>query len=301
MTSFLDLVGIGRKGKKKPFEHVRVPTLAEIFADRFCGTHNQDVVFLLTGPRGSGKSMALLSLAHSLALEVVKRRGGKPEDYFNENHIAIVDPEKLIEKMVNLKRYGIYVLDDASIAWNARNFASSQNKGLNDILTVCRTQNAAILISVPDSGQVDKWARELGSFYGEVSESYHSVGISFIKVFRNVKLYRQGKLMHPYISRNGAKIRRFIATMPPAHLLEMYDRVRGQQVHIQSLIQKEKLIVKHGPGKRQAHWNKLNSDYGPDIAGLRSSGHSPYAISNKLGIPESAVRRVASMQGCPFE
>lgn len=69
-------------------------SLAEGFARRVAGRHNKNLIFLLFGDVGSGKSMTLVSLAIGCAEWLATLLGGVPEDYFNfDESIAIIDPD----------------------------------------------------------------------------------------------------------------------------------------------------------------------------------------------------------------
>jgi hypothetical protein len=113
---------------------VFVYSLAEMFARRVAGKHNKNVIFILFGDLGGGKSMTLIKLAVSCAQWLAKIRGGKPSDYFTMRNVAIIDPEMLQEKMSHLEQYQILMLDDAGPGYDARTFMSKQNRDLNYIL-----------------------------------------------------------------------------------------------------------------------------------------------------------------------
>lgn len=127
-----ELTGIGRGGvyERDDKGNIKIMTLAEMFARRVAGRHNKNVIMILFGDLGSGKSMALLKLALSCAMWLAAIKGGKPHDYFQFSNIAIIDPEMLQEKLANLKQYGIYILDDAGPGYDARTFMSKSNRDL---------------------------------------------------------------------------------------------------------------------------------------------------------------------------
>lgn len=201
---------------------------AEHLAKRITGKHNKDVRLLVVGEPGSGKSRTLLYIAHRLSEEVAKLKGGTPEDYFTIGNVGVITAEDIIEKMNNLNRYCIYILDDAGVAWDSRDFATRGNKNLNHILQTCRTANAAILISVPDPKLIDIQVTERGliQYWAEVSESLHDYGKNLVKIFRLKRLFRAGKMlfMHPRYGEN--KIVRYEALNPPKEMIEEYEFMR---------------------------------------------------------------------------
>lgn len=203
-------------------------TFAEHLAKRITSKHNKDVRLIVVGEPGSGKSRTLLYLAHRLSEEVSKIKGGVPEDYFSMDNVGVITAEDIIEKMNNLNRYCVYILDDAGVAWDSRDFQTRGNKNLNHILQTCRTANAAILISVPDPKLIDIQVTERGliQYWAEVSESLHDYGKNLVKIFRLKRLFRANKMlfMHPRYGDN--KVVRYESLNPPDHIIEAYEEVR---------------------------------------------------------------------------
>lgn len=206
--------------------------LSEIFAERIVSKFKKDVLFLLVGERGAGKSYTLLYLALETAKEIA-RRVDKDENqwnkYFTFENVAVIQQEDLEKRMMNLKKYNVYILDDAGVGWDSRDFASRTNKRLNHILQVCRTANSCILISVPDPILIDKVPRTQVRYYGEVSEQLHEYNKSLVRIFRNIRLFREGKTLQQHIRIGTGIARRFIAEAPPEDLANQYDEIRHQQ------------------------------------------------------------------------
>jgi energy-coupling factor transporter ATP-binding protein EcfA2 len=192
MISLESIRGLGRSFKK--IVEIRIPKLARIWARRICSRHNKDIKLFIVGPQGSGKSRSAIHLAIRLSEEVSAIVGGKPEDYFplDLSHVFIGDPEAHAEALKNIKKHCIYILDDAGVSINARNFMTSYNKSLNDIFQTVRTDNAVIIINAPDSFLIDNVPRTLVSHYAEVSESQHSLGFNLLKVFKLERKFREG-------------------------------------------------------------------------------------------------------------
>ena len=222
------LTELGRGGKPAHTDSL-MPTLAGLFAARVTGKHKKDVLMLLVGERGSGKSYTLLYLAHRCSEEVAKRVGGKAEDYFTMQNVAVIQDEDLENRMRNLTRFNIYILDDAGVGWDSRAFATTMNRRLNHILQTCRTDNCILLISVIDPFTIDKVPRTMVRYYGEIAEQLHDYGRNLVKVFRNKRLYREGKTITPHMKfGNRLNVRRWIAQSPPPGMAEEYDRIRDE-------------------------------------------------------------------------
>ncbi len=202
-------------------------SLAELLARRVTSRHNKNVILTLFGDPGSGKSMALLALAVAAAQWIALRRGGKPEDYFNFTHVAVIDPTMLKETLNNLKPYAIYILDDAGPGFDAREFMSKTNRELSHILQTCRTFHNILLISAPHGSMIDITSHRLAQYFSEVSEVHHDEGLTFLKVFKVIRAYRdKNKIFYPYMTSGNMVIKRFCTTLPPLELKKEYDAVR---------------------------------------------------------------------------
>lgn len=233
--NYFDEIGRGEQAhrisefmKRNPKADQEKP-LARIFAERVTGRHKKDVLMLLVGERGSGKSYTLLYLALRCAEEIAKELGGKPEDYFTLKNVAVIQDEGLEARMRNLQQYNVYILDDAGVGWDSRAFATNMNRKLNHILQTCRTDNCILLISVIDPFTIDKVPRTMVRYYGEMAEQLHDYGQNLVKIFRNRRLYRAGKNLTPHLRLGRNKVaRRWIAYAPSPEIADEYDRVRDE-------------------------------------------------------------------------
>jgi hypothetical protein len=227
-----DGIGRGEMYERDDRGQIKLMSLAEMLSKRVAGRHNKNVIFILFGDLGSGKSMALLKLALSCAMWLAALKGGKPSDYFQFSNIAVIDPEMLQEKLANLKQYGIYILDDAGPGYDARTFMSKGNRDLNYILQTCRTSNNIILVSAPHGAMLDITIHRVAQYYAEVSEVRHDEGLTFLKVFRLVRVFREGKIFYVYMSKGNTVSKRYYCGLPPKSLKKKYDVVRDAQAKI---------------------------------------------------------------------
>ena len=157
-----------KKGKEK-----EIPKFAEAIAKRITGPHNQDFRVIVTGAFGKGKSTFCLYLGYRIAVEVAKRKGGKWQDYFNRNTIAIADEDEIKQLFLSLKNYHIYLLDDVGKAWGARNFMSELNRLFNDIFQLMRTARTCLIVSIASTFLVDKVPRNLAYVLVEMDQSLY--------------------------------------------------------------------------------------------------------------------------------
>jgi len=272
-------------------------SLSDIFSWRITSRYNKDVVFLLTGERGSGKSYSALYLAWKTAEKIAVKKGGTWQDYFSMENVAIIDPKELMEKMQVLKPYNIYLLDDSGAgAWAARAHQTRDSAFLNHILQTCRTQNAGIFITTPDLFLIDKIPRSLASFVGEVAESHHDKGYNLLKIFRTERLRREGKTLFShlqfYTPAGKSKIIRWRTHMPPDELLNEYNRIRERRAQEMMHASIGKPDQDTGTGKVAWKWKNLAEEYGDKILELSRKGLKVKEISEKIGISEYYIKKM---------
>ena len=293
--------GLGKSGKgRKEVDTDDINSLSDIFVRRVASRHNKNVTFGLVGEMGSGKSMTLLALAQKCGEKLATILGGEAEDYFNFGNVAVISG--MADLLQNLKPHNVYILDDTGVEWDARRFQSTDNTDLNHILQTCRTSNNIILFSVPDTFLVDKTPRSISAYWGEVSESFHGHGVTFLKVFRMRRQFREGRTFYYYPTKGKSKIMRFMAKLPSEDVRQQYEQVRNQAaIDIQKTTalspaeRKEK-----GPSFNDRHWQKNIEEYGQPILELKEQGLSSYKVAQKLGIGKSTVEGIAGRMKCPF-
>lgn len=290
------IIGTGRGARRQysdKFESMEPPRLSEILADRVTGRHIKDAVLLCVGARGSGKSHFLLNLAVETAKRIAERKGGTWEDYFSpEDNIAVISGEQIVEKLQNLSKLQVMILDDVGAdALGSRTFMSKENRDLSGVLQTCRTERNVILISVPMRELTDINVGRFAAYFCEISESLHDHGITLVKVFTQKPQYRSGKMFYPYLRWNRHKIVRFVSGMPPADIFERYDRIRDEQARQVAASQR---AGKEDEGNQKLsridrRWQEIDENYGDEIMNLHGDGLSPYQISKKTGLDRSTI------------
>jgi hypothetical protein len=144
------------------------------------------------------------------------------------SHVYIGDPEAHAQALKSIKKNNIYILDDAGVSINARNFMTTYNKSLNDIFQTVRTDNALIIINAPDTFLIDNVPRNIVSFYGEVSESQHSLGLNFVKIFKLERKFRSGQTHYHHYQFGNSQVVRWRFKMIPADMAAAYEIRRDQ-------------------------------------------------------------------------
>lgn len=223
--------------------------IAKYFANKITDAYNQDETLMIVGPRGSGKSNAGIYIAEQVAKEVAKIKGGKPEDYFNFEHIAIITTDEIVRVMKMRKQYAIYILDDIGVGWNSRNYMQKVNKILNDILQVFRTNNSMLILTLPDSFLIDKVPRRLIHHFGEMYQKLFEQGKTVMKLFKVDPKTRGGDIFYTYpVTTEHGKIVRYVIRRASSKNIDEYEKRRTA---IAKKMQDDKLAELINEGKEK--------------------------------------------------
>ena len=263
MISLSDIRGLGRGTRDHPKAAVRV--LAKMWADRLTGKFNKDLKLILVGTQGSGKSRTSIYIAIRVAQEIAKILGGTQEDYFpsDMSHVYIGDPETHADALRHIKKHNIYILDDAGVSLNARNFMTAYNKSLNDIFQTVRTDNALIIINAPDTFLVDNVPRNLFSMYGEISESQHSIGLNFVKIMQMERKFREGATHYHHYQFGGNQVVRWKAKDIPQEMAVTYEKRRDEATQ----------MIKANAGKEKSEKKTEKQTKREELAQLKETAY----------------------------
>ena len=197
--------------------------------------HNQHVTMMTVGRTGTGKSYANLRLAYDCARELARRKGGKWQDYFSLDNVAVIEIEHAFEMLLKMKKHQIYIFDDIGVGWNARKWKDEGNQALNDIFQTFRTENCILLMTLPDTFLIDKVPRSGVHYFMEMEASYFDKGFTMAKFFRTSRLHRANEIHYIYPRHqvglgHGEHVQyvRYVFPKPPEELLRSYDRLREE-------------------------------------------------------------------------
>jgi hypothetical protein len=221
---------VGR-GEEKPFKDAskKHESLSVFFAQTVTGAYNQDISFLMVGKKGTGKSYSQLSIAYHTACEIAEIVGGRWDDYFNiETNVAIIDPVRANEVMGMQDKYAVKMYDDIGVGWGARDWQKDENKAKNDIFQINRVDNQVQMFSVPNQFLLDKVPRSLVSHYAETYQQFFKKGFVTIKLFEPQTLFRQSKIIQPYLVVNRNKFVLYAIPAPPKELTKQYNTLRQE-------------------------------------------------------------------------
>jgi hypothetical protein len=227
-----------------PNKQPQVKSLCTHIAERVCGEDVQDALIILSGKRGSGKSISALTLGEGISKEISRLKYGNlshAEEIFNISHVSSIDPSSLLNiiSTVNIQN-SVIILDDGSLALNSRNSMTNINKMVVNLITVSRHKGNVVIITTPSRGQIDVQIRNMCSHWAEITDSHHEEGynaMSFRRVFFN---QNNGKTFTANLTAqdlgyegahaNKLKFTRWIVPKPDdKKLIREYEKMRSTQ------------------------------------------------------------------------
>jgi hypothetical protein len=309
-TSFLqipELTWSPFRGRDRP-EYLldgNAQNIAKHWAGISTGIHNQDVSFMLEGPKGTGKSSSSLMMCVNSAKWSAEFLGTDWRDHFElERTAAIVDPDKADEVMVNTQKYDVRLFDDISLAWGNRNWQSDENKDKNDIFIINRIDNTINILTSPNSKLIDVVPRSNVNFKGEMDTPYFVYGHTSLKIFKPIPMYRASgyKMLDPYMRVGRNKIVLYMLEQPPKRLIDAYDKERSRATEAIKKNRKEKLEERRGgePASSVKKARERKPHYGTVEMEQRVMEHSKAIMAvRKEGGDLKAVRRALVQDGVP--
>jgi len=223
------------------------PTLAWFIAQMVTDPVMElDCTIMITGRKGSGKSLFSVGLGYEVAKEIaIKKyrkqlkqlsgsaRSQKLEEllsrYFNMDHIKSVDKEGTLEMFsgdILMQENAVLLCDDVSIAANSRNSMTQQNKAISQIMTVSRPYRNVVILNTVYSTLVDKTARNFSDIVIELLGVNKKRQQSIAKVYLYSVNQNSGKEYKKFFRYKGKRVIYWISNLPPKHLREAYTKLR---------------------------------------------------------------------------
>lgn len=288
--------------KEKPHgESHKMDFLVEHFVDEITGPYDQDISLLLVGNKGRGKSLCGISLCYYSACELSERLGGKWQDYFDPvRNLAVILEEEATALMAVQDKYQCKNFDDIGIGWSARGWQHEGNQEKNAVFQINRTDSTIQVFSVPNQFLLDKVPRSLVSHYAEMDQQFFAHGFTTIKLFKPTTLFREGKIIQPYLHMDRTKYVLFRIPKPPDDLTEFYKKRRKEnktratndRMIKEESVEPEPFMSKHGNTLRM---EREVDKYRDDIMKLVHAGENTKAICKMLRIekkiPATTVKR----------
>jgi hypothetical protein len=271
-------------------ESKKYDIIVDYFVDIVTSKYDQDVSLLLVGNKGGGKSRTGLSLCYYAACELAERKGGEWEDYFDPiENMAIISPHRASEVMSIKRKYAVKNYDDIGIGWGARRWQKNENIEKGEVFQISRIDNQLQVFSVPNQFLLDKIPRSLVSHYAEMDQQFFDYGFTTIKLFKPTTLFREGKIIQPFLYSNRVKYVLYRIPKPPEFLDKLYTRLRKEattEAMRQRLDNKNKVEKVH---KSKPKAIDILSKYRLEVVKFREEGQSMHKVnvwlSHKTGIP----------------
>ncbi len=180
---------------------------------------DQDRVFLITGPEGSGKSLLARQLGYFL------------DNDFSLDDICF-DAESLEKRIRTKKRYGVVILDEGNRGLTSRSALTKQNKKLIGLIQEMRQLNLFFFICIPSVFLIEKYIvlyRSHGLFHTSIYKKDYKKRYYKIYNRKNLKdLYIKGQKYMSYSKPRIHKKRMFYGKQVPSVTKEDYDKKKLQ-------------------------------------------------------------------------
>lgn len=186
---------------------------------------NKNLLILIIGETGSGKSYVALKLAYELDKTF---REGNPEELMKKRVARTPKEFASIVKNGNLKKGNAIIFDEAGVGISNREWHSATNKAMNSILQTFRNRNLIAIFTVPSKKYIDKQGRELSHYLVETQRIDYDEKKNIVKFMVNQHNPRYGKtyVKYPILDINGKykKVRMFSFKRAPKELCEAYEK-----------------------------------------------------------------------------
>lgn len=210
-------------------------SISQYFTNIITGQFDQDVSALFVGNKGSGKSSAVLSICYNCAIKIADwvNDGSKWDDYYNLHELTACILEDDANKLMNIQRkYVVKNFDDIGLGWGARNWRDDENIQKNDIFQINRTDSAIQFFSIPNQFLLDKVPRSLVSHYVEMDGRMFELGYTTIKLFKPKTMFRESKIINPFLVMDRNKFVNYLIPKPPHKLWTEYKELRAKNKDI---------------------------------------------------------------------
>lgn len=217
--------------------------LVSTLGGRMTGKIILDAVVAGYGNKGTGKSEGDLYVAERLGCWLGRKFNQPSTNFFTMDNVRSVDPSGTL-KMFTSKQLierpnQVLVIDDASIASNARNFYSEPNKRLNAIITVARIYRHCVLLNTISSNLIDAVLAQFADYVMEFEGPDPTMEINYVKFFRVE--HKSGRIRkggrepyHKYMqfydrNKQLCQITRFMIGRPSLKIREEYGLIRKEK------------------------------------------------------------------------
>jgi hypothetical protein len=295
---------------KSPFD------LVSTLHDRMTGRQALDALLAVYGDKGNGKSEACMYLAERLDMKLCKTYDKPPGTFFNIENVRSVDPEGTLKmftaEQFKKKKHQVFVVDDASIAANARKFLTENNQRLNAIMTVARIYRHCVILNTVAPELIDTVLRSfanitctvLGPDMNPKSSTYE---VNRLKVYAmsrgGAPADKTKRMYNKYFQFKGKDGRMNRITIvrtrrPSPVLLGQYEALRKEKTD--ALIDHLFMVPENGNGqvigKRERKWQAVMNKYYTRVIEMhKEPGMNVARIMHTTGLSRYQIEKMIDM------
>jgi len=183
--------------------------ILKIMSDRV-HVENKNVILIIVGETGSGKSWASLRIAERL------------DPKFTIDNV-VFDVVSFINAVENAKKGTAIVFDEVGIGASNRSSMSNINKAVSALAQSFRHRNTFNILTLPSFDMVDKHLRQLAHFQIETIMVANDKCLTKFKTIQNNPGY--GKVYRKYVhASNDTVITRLNINKPSKRLIDPYEK-----------------------------------------------------------------------------
>jgi len=228
---------------------------------------NKNVICVVVGETGSGKSYSCLRIAERMA-EINKRE-------FDIRNISR-DIEEFMDRVNSgdLKSGDVLVLEEVGVNISSRDWASKMNKLINYVFQTFRNKNLIVLLNIPDVMMLDINTRRLlhGTIQPQGIDFKNKLTkIKFVKKQHNFQLHKDyHHFLKVRVNGRVRKIKNMTLNKPSDEICKLYEKRRDEfteelnkRVSREILQERSRRKFKNSPFKRHSQtlvW-KLYHDF----------------------------------------
>jgi len=283
------------------------------------GRQALDALLAVYGEKGNGKSEACMYIAERLDKRLCKTYHKPDGSFFSIDNVRSVDPEGTLKmftaEQFKKKKHQVFVVDDASIAANARKFLTDNNQRLNALMTVGRIYRHCIILNTVAPELIDTVLRSFANITcivtgPDMNPRRPTYEVNRLKVYA---MSRGGapadKTKHFYnkyfqfMGKDGRMNRITIVRTrrPSPDLLKQYESLRKEKTDAlidQYFTVQENNGGNNEKGKREAKWQGLLTKHYATVIEMHKEPGCPVTkIMRATGLSNYQVNKMIGMGG----